>query len=62
MFYAPLGNIRICEYTPSPLIMSHSKECSGDLEKFSALDLGGDIRICEYTLHLNDVTFGNSLM
>ena len=45
MFYAPLGNIRICEYTP-PLMTSHSKKCPGDLEE---LDLGGNFRICEYT-------------
>ena len=29
--------------TPPP------EKCSGDLEKFSALDLGGNFRICEYT-------------
>jgi len=56
MFYAPVGNIRICEYTPlhhsPPFMTSHSEKCPRDLEKFSALDLRGNFRICEYTLPL----------
>ena len=49
MFYTPLGNIRIREYDPPPMVTSHSKKCPGDLEKFPNLDLGGNFRICEYT-------------
>ena len=55
MFYAPLGNIRICEYNPpSPWWRhipgnDHSKKCPGDLNTFPDLDLGGNFRICEYT-------------
>ena len=50
MFYAPLGNVRICEYTPPfPPDDVKFEKCPGDLEKFPDLDLGGNFRICEYT-------------
>ena len=65
MFYAPLGNFRICEYIPLhplPYDVTFGK-MSGDLEKFPARDLGGNFRIREYTPPPpDDVTFVNYLI
>ena len=64
MFYAPLGNMRICEYPPSlypPDDVTYEK-MSGGLKKISKYGPGGIFRICQYTLPPDDVTFGNSLM
>ena len=61
MFYAPLGNIRICEYNslPPPGDDVTFRKMSGGLGKISSLDLGDNIRICEYAPSpLDDVTFG----